>query len=281
MSPQNPNSKRVVGIIQARMGSTRLPGKCLAPIAGKPLLQRVVERCQASETIDDVWVATTIEATDGMIVKLCNEMGVPVFKGSVEDVLDRYYRASLEAEAEVVVRITADDPLKDPRVIDQILYRLLDGNLDYASNTLEPTYPEGLDIEAFTFAALSTAWREAELISEREHVTPYIWKNPQRFRLENIRLDADSSHLRWTVDYEQDLAFVRAVYENLGPDRLFLMADILALLDLKPELLSINQGIARNQGYLKSLAQDQIQTSLERVPNGFKTSSGPTHVGRT
>jgi spore coat polysaccharide biosynthesis protein SpsF len=256
--------RRVVGIVQARMGSTRLPGKSMASIAGKPLLQRVVERCRASRSMHELWVATTTEGEDEAIVRLCQQIEVLVLRGSVDDVLDRYYRTALASGADVIVRITADDPFKDPQVIDQIVCRLLDDGLDYGSNTVEPTYPEGLDIEAFTFAALTTAWREARLSSEREHVTPYLWKNPHRFRLGSLRLDVDLSHHRWTVDYEQDLTFVRAVYDRLGPDRLFLMRDVLALIESEPGLLAIGRGVARNQGYLKSLAQD-VSGTVDRT----------------
>lgn len=248
---------RIVAIVQARMGSTRLPGKSLADLAGKPLLQRVIERCQASAMIDDVWLATTTEAIDNALADLCGRIGVKVYRGSVDDVLDRFYQTARKATADVVVRVTADDPFKDPEVIDLAVRRLLRGGLDYVSNTIEPTYPEGLDIETVTFEALERAWKEARLASEREHVTPYIWKNPQWFQIENFLLDTNLSHLRWTVDYEQDLKFARAVYERLGHEGIFSMHDVLALIEKEPELATINQGIVRNQGYLKSLAHDR------------------------
>lgn len=251
----------IVGIIQARMGSTRLPGKALLDLAGAPFLARVIERMQYAETLDALVLATTTEPTDDPLVELAASLGVGVYRGSVDDVLGRFTQAARQAEAALIVRITADDPFKDPQVIDHaVRLWLQEPTLDYVSNTLEPTYPEGLDIEVFTRAALERAWREARLPSEREHVTPYIWKHPDRFRVRNFRFARDLSHLRWTVDYPEDLEFARAVYERLyRPGQVFLMEDILRLLEAEPELAQINAGFRRNEGYLKSLAEDARQ----------------------
>jgi len=250
---------RIVGIIQARMGSTRLPGKALADLAGAPFFARVVERMRACETLDALVLATTAEASDDPLAALAESLGLLVYRGSVDDVLDRFTQAARLAEADLIVRITADDPFKDPQVTDHAVRLWLQRpDLDYVSNTIQPTYPEGLDIEVFTREALERAWREARLPSEREHVTPYIWKHPDRFRLLNFAHERDLSHLRWTVDYPEDLAFARAVYERLyRPGQVFLMADILRLLEAEPQLAQINAGFRRNEGYLKSLAEDE------------------------
>ncbi len=251
-------AKKVVAIIQARMGSTRLPGKTLADIAGKPLLAHVIERTKGSRTVNEIVVATTTELEDQAILRLATEYGVKTYAGSAHDVLDRYYQAARQAEAELIVRVTADDPFKDPEVLDRIVdYMLTHPELDYASNTIEPTYPEGLDIEVVTFGALGRAWREAQLPSEREHVTPYITKNADQFRLTNVRHHTDLSHLRWTLDNEEDLRFAREVYARLyKPGEIFLMEDVLALLEREPELGKINTGIERNAGYVASLQRD-------------------------
>ena len=249
----------IVGIIQARMGSTRLPGKTLQEVAGKPLLGHIVERMHACTRLDALWLATTEAPEDRALVAWAQQHDLPVYAGSVDDVLDRYYQAARAAGAQTIVRITADDAFKDPAVVDRAVQIYVERypELDYVSNTLQPTYPEGLDIEVFSFAALERAWREARLPSEREHVTPYIWKHPDRFRVHNFTLDRDLSHLRWTVDYPEDMAFVQAVYRRLyRPGRIFLMDDILALLEAEPALQTINQGFQRNAGYLRSLEQD-------------------------
>ena len=249
----------IVGIIQARMGSTRLPGKALLDLAGAPFLARVIERMQHAETLDALVLATTTDPSDDPLVDLAADLGVRVYRGALDDVLDRFTQAARLADAALIVRITADDPFKDPRVTDHaVRLWLQEPDLDYVSNTLEPTYPEGLDIEVFTRAALERAWREARLPSEREHVTPYIWKHPDRFRIRNFKGPRDLSHLRWTVDYPEDLAFARAVYERLyRPGQVFLMEDILRLLEAEPQLAQINAGFRRNEGYLKSLAEDK------------------------
>jgi len=246
-----------VAIVQARWGSSRLPGKVLEDIGGRPLLARVVERVQASTTCDAVVVATTTDVQDDLVVDLARQCGADTFRGSVDDVLDRFHRAAAEAGADVVVRITADDPFKDPEVIDLVARQLLDDSaLDYASNTLAPTFPEGLDVECFTFRALEQAWEQAELPSEREHVTPFIWTHPDRFALRNVASEHDFSHLRWTVDYPDDLDFARAVYERLAGRDMFNWHDVLELLEREPQLSAINAGHERLAGYRQSLAAD-------------------------
>lgn len=257
---------RVVAVIQARLGSTRLPGKSLADIAGKPMLEHVVERMRACACIDEIVLATTAEASDAPLVRLARTLGIRVYEGSTDDVLDRTYRAAVMARAEVIVRVTGDDPFKDAAVTEQVVRRLLEEKADYASNTTDPTFPEGIDIEAFTMIALERAWREARLSSEREHVTPYIWTHPKLFTLVNVAHSVDLSAMRWTVDYPQDLAFARAVYGELYHGRPFGMKEVLDLLERKPELARINEGIARNAGYQRSLERDRAPNDRIQRP---------------
>jgi spore coat polysaccharide biosynthesis protein SpsF len=228
---------RITAIIQARMGSTRLPGKSLADIHGKPLLERVIERTRASRRIGEIIVATTTEPADFELCRFAARCGAIWFRGGVDDVLDRTYRAAQRYHAEIIVRITADDPLKDPAVIDRVVDALLAGpGFDYASNTIEPTFPLGLDAEAFPFSTLERAWCEATDPYDREHVTPYIRRRPDLFRLASVRHSRDLSALRWTIDYPRDLEFARAVYARLDRGAVFGMAETLALLEAEPEL---------------------------------------------
>lgn len=246
---------RTVAVIQARMGSSRLPGKVMADIQGQPMLQRVVERALRANRVDTVMVATSDHPADRALADYCRQQGVPCFQGSEDDVLDRFYHAARSMDAHVIVRLTADCPLLDPEVIDRVVADFQNGGADYVSNTLTCTYPDGLDTEVFHRDILEQAWRYASLKSEREHVTPYVYNHPQRFRLRNVTHEADFSELRWTVDEPQDLAFVRAVYAAFG-DAHFGMGAVLQLLQEHPELGQVNSGILRNEGYLKSLRED-------------------------
>ena len=197
----------IVAIIQARIGSERLPGKVLSKIGSKPMIRHVLDRIRLADDIDQCIVATTNSRKDNKLVEWCREQNVAVFRGSETDVLDRYYQCALASKAEMIVRITADDPFKDPKVITQAIQILRQNSiLDYCSNTLVPTYPEGLDVEVFTFSALERCYYNALLPSEREHVTPYIWKNQNLFQTANFCYKRDLSNLRLTVDEKKDLA---------------------------------------------------------------------------
>jgi spore coat polysaccharide biosynthesis protein SpsF len=248
---------KTVAIIQARMSSTRLPGKIMADINGKPMLFHVVSRAQQAKSINLAVVATSAHAEDDTVWAFCRNEGILCFRGSLEDVLDRYYQAARYFEADVVVRLTADCPLLDSLVIDKVVQTFHTGPYDYASNTLEPTYPDGLDTEVFLVDALTRAWQEARLRSERENVTSYIWKRPEIFRLVNVKNDVDLSGLRWTVDEPQDLAFVRSIFDHMNRSS-FGMAEILNLLQKHPEWNSMNSGFMRNEGYLRSLCEDNL-----------------------
>jgi len=250
----------VVAIVQARMGSIRLPGKVMREILGKPMLWHLVNRLKHARFIDKIVIATTENARDEPILKLAREMGVEGFTGKEDDVLDRYYQAAKKYGAETVVRNTADCPLVDPELVDRIIGHYLKNAdmLDYVSNG--PSYPDGIvETEAFPFVALEKAWREAKLLSEREHVTAYIWKNKEIFRTATVQYDEDLSHLRLVVDDEKDLQLVTEVFKNLYKEgEIFHLKDILDFLDKRPELLELNKRTVRNEGYQKSLAQDRL-----------------------
>jgi spore coat polysaccharide biosynthesis protein SpsF len=233
---------KVVAIIQARMGSTRLPGKVLADIRGHAMLFHVVRRTEAAETLDKVVIATTTEPANDAIVAWCGEHQVDCFRGNEMDVLDRYYRAACQYNADAVVRITSDCPMIDPQVVDKTVNAFLSEQPDYASNTRVRTYPRGLDTEVMTFAALQRTWTEARHPYQRTHVTPYIYENPSTFRILSITGETDHSAYRWTVDTPEDLEFVRAVYSRLT-DETFSFSDALNLMKREPELAEINRSV--------------------------------------
>ena len=216
-----PSEGPVVAIIQARMGSSRLPGKSLAEIEGRPMLWHVIQRVKRARLVDRVVVATSTAPADDAIEKMCRENDVPCHRGSENDVLDRFYHAARAEKAAQVVRITADCPLIDPEVIDRVVRRFQRGDLDYASNAMVRSYPDGLDTEIFSFSALERAWHEASKTSEREHVTPYL--RSEKFRTANVENDSTSlyQHYRWTVDEAEDLEFIRAVYKAFREQREF------------------------------------------------------------
>jgi spore coat polysaccharide biosynthesis protein SpsF len=207
------------------------------------MLARVVRRAQRSRTLSEVIVATTISPADDAVVAECGRLGVVFFQGAEQDVLDRYYRAAQANLAEAVVRITSDCPLIDPGVLDQVVYAFLSAEPDYASNTLERTYPRGLDIEVITAAALERAWREAREFYQRVHVTPYFYENPNLFRLLSVRAEADYSGYRLTVDTSEDLDFVQKVYARLDNDISATWTDVLALLVREPALGELDRHI--------------------------------------
>ena len=246
----------IAAIVQARLGSHRLPGKTLADICGQPLLRHVIERIYPSRWVEEIVVATTEAREDRPVLDLARRCGAVGVAGSADDVLNRYYRAARDVSADIVLRVTADDPFRDPVLMDRVVEALRNNDaLDYAAT--DSTFPEGAGCEAFTFSALEKAWRRAKLPSEREHVTPYILNHPEQFKTQIIAGDRDLSQYRWTVDYPADLRFAREVYARLyRPGRVFGMAALLALLKNEPHLCEINQGIARNEGYIRSLAQD-------------------------
>lgn len=227
------------------MGSTRLPGKVRLDLAGEPMLARVVHRVQRARLLDEVVVATTTQSDDDAIAQLCAVRGWPCARGSLDDVLDRYFQAALARRAEVVVRITSDCPLIEPELIDQVVGAVLADppHVDYASNVQPPrTFPRGLDTEVMRFDALERAWREDTNPTWREHVTPYLYRHPERFRIQGVFNAVDLSHLRWTVDTAEDLELVRRIYGFFGDDT-FSWYDVLRLLEWRPEWLEINRSV--------------------------------------
>lgn len=253
----------IVAILQARASSIRLPGKVLRPLLGVPMLARQIERLRRSGQIERLVVATSTQPADDAIAALCAPLSVDCYRGNLEDVLDRYYQAAKHHGATVVVRLTGDCPLADAELIDSVISTHLEHGNDYTSNTLQPSYPDGLDVEVFHFGVLEQAWREATLPSQREHVTPFIYQHPERFRLENVRSTEDMSQLRWTVDEPEDFEFVRRVYEALYPVKPdFGTNEILDLLHRQPELATLNAGRQRNEGFARSQAADTAPSSL-------------------
>ena len=240
------------------MSSSRLPGKALLPLLGVPMLTRQVERVRQARSLDQIIIATSSDTADDAIVGECVRIGAEYSRGSLSDVLERVYRTVEPSRATVIVRLTGDCPLICPDIIDEVVAFRDSANYDYASNTIDPTYPDGLDVETMTRAALTTAWTHARLPSEREHVTPYIWKNPQLFRLGSYRGPEDHSSHRWTVDEQCDYALVSAMFERLYPSNSsFGLDEMLQLVRSEPSLERLNSGVLRNQGYLNSLDADR------------------------
>ena len=239
------HNRKTVAIIQARMGSTRLPGKVLRDLRGQSMLARVVSRVRAASLVDEVLVATTNLPVDDAIVAECRNCGVSVWRGSEQDVLDRYFQAAQFAKADIVVRITSDCPLIDPEVTDKTVRAFLEHSPDYASNTIVRTYPRGLDTEVISASALGRAWGKARKPYEREHVTPYLVEHPSAFVLLSVTGDHDYSAHRWTVDTAEDLEFVQAVYGRWSADTSFSWRDVLDLLNRAPELLELNRTVAQ------------------------------------
>jgi spore coat polysaccharide biosynthesis protein SpsF len=233
----------IVAIIQARMGSTRLPGKVLMDLGGDTVLSRVLARTRRSATIGEVLVATSDRPVDDAIVKECARLKTKVFRGDETDVLDRYYRAAQFSKADVVVRITADCPLIDPEVTDHTVQEFLAHTPDYASNVLVRTYPRGLDTEVFSMMTLERAWRESSDAYQRAHVTPYIYQNPERFKLLSVQGDKDYSKLRWTLDTTQDMEFLRAVYARTADRGDFGWRGVLGILEREPALAELNRNV--------------------------------------
>jgi spore coat polysaccharide biosynthesis protein SpsF len=248
----------ILAILQSRVTSSRLPRKVLKEILGHSMLWHEIERIKRSKKLDQIVLATSNEKSDDPIEAVAQETEIKCFRGDLEDVLLRFYSAAVEYRPEWVVRLTGDCPLIDPNIIDQVISFCIESNYDYASNTLEPTYPDGLDVEVFKFSTLEKAHLEAKLLSERQHVTPFIYKHPELFKLGSFKGKVDYSALRWTVDEPSDFNFVNSVYEEVySTNPMFGFNDILAVLNRRPELAGLNSRISRNEGYLKSLIEEK------------------------
>lgn len=241
---------KVVAITQARMTSNRLPGKVLRTVLEKPLLEYHLERVLRSRLADQVVTATTTNDADEPIVELCRRLGVPCFRGPEDDVLARYHAAASAHGADAVVRVTSDCPLIDPAVIDRTIAAFVDnlGRVDYVSNRLAPSYPRGMDTEVFSFAALDEAQAGARKLVEREHVTPFIWMRPKRYRLMNVAYGHDESRHRWTVDTPEDFELIRRILEAIYPTNPeFTLADCLALVAQHPDWQALNRHVRQKE----------------------------------
>ena len=251
------NAVKYLVIIQARCGSSRLPEKVLKDIEGKTALEQMLTRVSRSTMVDEIMVATTINKEDIPIVNLVSSLGYRVFAGSSEDVLDRYYQAAKLIKPEYVIRLTADCPLFDWRVLDDAISELSSETDDMAM--LSETFPDGQDLEIVRFSVLEKIWREAKLASEREHVTLYLRNHKDQFRVQDYvcKLGNLNSE-RWTLDEAEDLEMICAVYRHFAPKTDFSMKEIHEFLNSHPEVRAINQNFIRNEGLLKSLAKDRI-----------------------
>jgi len=235
--------QKIVAAIQARMGSTRLPGKVLMDIGGETTLARVVKRVRRAALVEEIVVATTDSPGDDAIVRECERLGVSCFRGCESDVLDRYYQASQAFACDLIVRITSDCPLIDGSVIDDTIRTFCADRADYASNVFPRTYPRGLDTEVFSASALARAWQQACKPHQREHVTPYFYEHPQIFRTAAHRASRDYSHYRWTLDTDEDLQLIRAIYARLGNRDDLRWQDAIAVMEREPELASLNSQV--------------------------------------
>ena len=244
-------------IIQARMGSSRLPGKVMMKIdENEYVLDFVINQIKKSKSIDEIIVATTDLTEDAKIVEHLQNTGIKYFCGNSNDVLDRYFQCVKKFSCTTIVRITADNPLIDPKIIDNAVKQYKNNEYDYVTNCLTRTFPYGTEVEIFSFNTLKISWENAKLHSEREHVTPFIKNNPHNFKIFNVKNNENISNLRWTIDHENDLELVREIVKNIKT-RPILMKDILALFKNKPDLIKINESNMRDEGYLKSLKEDE------------------------
>jgi len=265
------NKINIVTVIQARTGSSRLPNKILLPLSNAPLLYRMYERVAASKLKGIIVIATTTDKSDDQVEELCKEYQLNCYRGHPTDLLDRHYQAAILLKADAVVKIPSDCPLIDPNVIDKVLQFYIDNSekYDFVSNLHPATYPDGNDVEIMSSETLKKAWKEAKLELEREHTTPYLWENPDKFRIGNVSWDTglnfSMSH-RFTIDYEKDYNFIKQVYDELYPiNNKFTLKDILDLLERKPEIKKINEEYCGVNWYrnhlseLKTITYDQTK----------------------
>ncbi|MDZ4677659.1 MAG: aminotransferase class III-fold pyridoxal phosphate-dependent enzyme [Oligoflexia bacterium] len=255
----------ILAVLQARFTSSRLPGKVLKNLLDKPMLLHEIQRVKQSKMISQLIVATSVDATDDAIEKMCREHDIQCFRGSLDDVLDRFYQAALLNKPEHIVRLTGDCPLIDPVIIDEVIAFHLKEKAQYTSNAIEPTFPDGLDVEIFEFDVLKQAWNEAKLTSQREHVTPFIHSQPSRFKISHYKNKKDHSHMRWTVDNAADFELVEKVYSSLYPEnQKFGMDDIINFLEKNPQVSNLNKNTKRNEGFEVSLKKDIYQKRYEK-----------------
>ena len=271
------SQENILAIIQARMGSSRLPGKVLRDLGGEPVLARVINRVRRAQTITGVVVATTTDPADDPIAAFCQQQAVPVFRGSQFDVLDRYYQAAREHHADVVVRITADCPMIDPLEIDRVLTAFLEGEYDFAANRLPPpaqrTSPIGMDTEVCSFAALTQAWQNATEPYEREHVMPYLYDTPGRFRVKIVETEPSLGQLRFTIDTKEDLQVARAIYAAFGNRDDFSLAELLEQNALHPQWQASLAGVRhKSLTEVDARAQTNAIEETDQIPQAAPTA---------
>ena len=251
-----------IAIIQARTGSNRLPGKIMMEIEGKTMLEYMIERVSKSKKLDKIIIATTNKKNDDVIVSLAKKLNIDYFRGSEDDVLDRYYNASKKFNADIVVRLCSDSPLLDGKIVDNILEEYLSGDYDYVGN-LSPsprTFPDGLGVEVFSSELLNDAQLNAKKPSEREHVTFYMWMQPKKYKIHRVDYKNDSSKYRFNLDYAEDYKFLKKIFENFYKNnRNFDIESVITWLEKNPEIFKINSMIQSNQGWLKSFDNDKKQ----------------------
>ena len=237
---------KVVAVVQARMGSSRLPGKVMKTICDKPVIELMLERLSKSKLIDEIVVATTTLNDDDVIFECAQNLNYSVFRGSELDCLDRHYQVGKKFDAKFVAKITPDCPFIDPEIVDNVINYFLkySDKFDYVSNGHPPSYPDGLDMEIMSLSTLETAWKHSVDPIEREHTTTYIWKNPDIFKIGNVLMPGETNLFtteRWTLDYPEDFEFTKQIYQNLYRDgNIFLMDEILEFLSKRPEIKKIN-----------------------------------------
>jgi spore coat polysaccharide biosynthesis protein SpsF len=256
MNKMNLKKKSTV-IIQARTGSNRLPNKVLSKIGTKTMVEQVIQRVKKIKNIEQVILVTTLKNTDKILLEIAKKNEILSFAGSANNVLKRYYDCSKKFNCDPIIRITADCPLLDPLIATKMLKLYQEKKYDYVSNVLPPTFPDGLDVEIFSFKALEKCMINAKLNSEKEHVTAYIHNNKKKFKISNFSNKLNLSNYRWTVDHSNDLKFVQNIYELLKPKEIFSMQNILKIISQNPNLVKYNSKIDRNEGYDISLKYDK------------------------
>lgn len=254
-------SKMIVGIIAARMASTRLPGKVMLTICGKTILEHMVDRVTHSRTLDKVLIATSTDESDDVIEALCRRTGIECIRGPNEDLLSRYKMVCDAVGADIIAKMGADSPLIDPSIIDKVVKIFVNNDYDYVSNygPFPRTYPEGIALDVYTSKTLDEVYNEAKKPSEREHISPFIWMRPERYRIYRVDCEKDLLKYRLCLDYKEDYYVIKSVFEGLYPQNpFFTMEEIIEWLDAHPDILKINSHIKPYEGLLKSLEQDKL-----------------------
>lgn len=258
---------KIIAVIQARMGSTRLPNKVMKQVNGVPLIELLIKRLSGAKLVNQIMLATSTNDKNTPLVNHVRSLGYDVFQGSENDVLSRYYHAVKDIKPDAIVRITGDCPLVDPKIVDQIIETFLEKKVDYASNTIKPTYPDGIDVSMASFQALERAYNEATSDFDREHIMPYI-RNPEKFKLANVEYEEDYSKERWTVDEPEDFEVIQNVFNHFHPRIDFSWLEVLQLLKDRPELFAANRKFMRNEGSVMGNGQKLWRRAKRVIPGG-------------